>query len=111
MIVLLAQNTMPQVTCSLITAVQDSCRNGLLDWSPRLKLAMYTRDIYVSSKSTLRHRRLLLNVFTDVLGNIYGVVSRQRGRIVAEERTSFFAVTAMLPVIESSGFADGKVTD
>ncbi|KAI0061643.1 EF-G C-terminal domain-like protein [Artomyces pyxidatus] len=90
------QNRMSQITGSLISAVKDACRNGLLDWSPRLKLAMYSCDIQAS---------------TDVLGKVYGVVAKRRGRIVAEEMkegTSFFTVRAMLPVVESFGFADGK---
>ncbi|KAI0051129.1 P-loop containing nucleoside triphosphate hydrolase protein [Auriscalpium vulgare] len=88
------QNRMSQITGSLITAVKDACRNGLLDWSPRLKLAMYSCDIQAS---------------TDVLGKVYGVVAKRRGRIVAEEMkegTSFFTVRALLPVVESFGFAD-----
>ena len=47
----------------------------------------------------------------DVLGKVYGVVAKRRGRIVAEEMkegTSFFSVSALLPVVESFGFADGK---
>jgi ribosome assembly protein 1 len=46
----------------------------------------------------------------DVLGKVYGVVAKRRGRVVAEEMregTSFFNVSALLPVIESFGFADG----
>ncbi|KAF8237165.1 P-loop containing nucleoside triphosphate hydrolase protein [Tricholoma matsutake] len=88
------QNRMPQVAGSVISAVRDACRNGLLDWSPRLMLAMYTCDIQASS---------------DVLGKVYAVVAKRRGRIVAEEMkegTSLFNVTALLPVIESFGFAD-----
>lgn len=111
----LVQNTMPQVIGSLITAVQDACRNGLLDWSPRLKLAMYTCDIQASSTSEPLHQRSLnridVTITADVLGKVYGVVSRRRGRIVSEEMkegTSFFTVTAMLPVVESFGFADGE---
>lgn len=41
---------------------------------------------------------------------MYGVVAKRRGKIVAEEMnegTSFFAVSALLPVVESFGFADG----
>ncbi|KAJ6620812.1 translation elongation factor 2 [Mycena sp. CBHHK59/15] len=88
------QNRMAQVTGSVISAVRDACKNGLLDWSPRLMLAMYTCDIQAS---------------TDVLGKVYGVVAKRRGRIVAEEMkegTSFFNVSALLPVVESFGFAD-----
>lgn len=46
----------------------------------------------------------------DVLGKMYGVVAKRRGRIVSEEMkegTSFFTVSALLPVAESFGFADG----
>ncbi|KAJ7205916.1 translation elongation factor 2 [Mycena haematopus] len=87
------QNRMSQVTGSVISAVRDACRNGLLDWSPRLMLAMYSCDIQAS---------------TEVLGKVYGVVARRRGRIVAEEMkegTSFFTVSALLPVVESFGLA------
>jgi len=88
------QNKMAQVTGSVISAVRDACRNGLLDWSPRLMLAMYTCDIQCSP---------------DVLGMVYGVVAKRRGRIVAEEMregTSLFNVTSHLPVVESFGFAN-----
>lgn len=47
----------------------------------------------------------------DVLGKVYGVVARRRGRIVAEEMkegTTFFTVRALLPVVESFGFSDGQ---
>ncbi|KAH9841508.1 P-loop containing nucleoside triphosphate hydrolase protein [Rhodofomes roseus] len=87
-------NRMAQVTGAFITSVREACRNGLLDWSPRLMLAMYTCDIQAS---------------TDVLGKVYGVVAKRRGRIVSEEMkegTEFFTVRALLPVVESFGFAD-----
>ncbi|OXG99938.1 hypothetical protein C370_07273 [Cryptococcus neoformans A1-35-8] len=38
---------------ALISAVRDACRQGMLDWSPRIKLAMYTCDIQASSTSPL----------------------------------------------------------
>ena len=41
-----------QASGSLIPAVKEACRAGMLDWSPRLMLAMYTCDIQASSKST-----------------------------------------------------------
>jgi translation elongation factor EF-G len=43
------QNKLSQITGSLISAIKEGCRNGLLDWSPRLKLAMYSCDIQASS--------------------------------------------------------------
>ncbi|THH15351.1 hypothetical protein EW146_g5098 [Bondarzewia mesenterica] len=88
------QSRISQVTGSLISATKDACRNGLLDWSPRLMFAIYSCDIQAS---------------TDVLGKVYGVVAKRRGRIVSEEMkegTSFFTVQALLPVVESFGFAD-----
>ncbi|KAF9013346.1 P-loop containing nucleoside triphosphate hydrolase protein [Cyathus striatus] len=88
------QNRIAQVTGSVISSVRDACRSGLLDWSPRLQLAMYSCDIQAS---------------TDVLGKVYAVVAKRRGRIVAEEMkegTTFFNVSALLPVVESFGFAD-----
>ncbi|KAH0832197.1 hypothetical protein J3R83DRAFT_13116 [Lanmaoa asiatica] len=90
----IVQNRLTQVTGSVISAVRDACRNALLDWSPRLKLAMYSCDIQAS---------------TDVLGKVYGVVAKRRGRIVGEEMkegTTYFTVSALLPVVESFGFAD-----
>lgn len=46
----------------------------------------------------------------EVLGKVYGVISKRRGRIVSEEMkegTAFFTIRALLPVVESFGFADG----
>jgi ribosome assembly protein 1 len=97
-----------------MTAVKDACRNGLLDWSPRLLMAMYSCDIQASSTpSPLHHPPATDQTTADVLGKVYGVVARRRGRIVAEEMkegTSFFTVSSLLPVAESFGFADGKHT-
>lgn len=48
----------------------------------------------------------------EVLGKVYGVVSKRKGRIVSEEMkegTAFFTVSALLPVVESFGFADGEL--
>ncbi|GAA5948993.1 hypothetical protein JCM21900_003165 [Sporobolomyces salmonicolor] len=78
----------------LISAGQDAFRHGLLDWSPRLQLAMYSCDIQATG---------------EVLGKVYGVVAKRKGRIVSEEMkegTAFFTVSALLPVVESFGFAD-----
>ncbi|KAJ7202772.1 P-loop containing nucleoside triphosphate hydrolase protein [Mycena pura] len=88
------QNRVAQVAGSVLSGVREACRNGLLDWSPRLMLAMYSCDIQAS---------------TEVLGKVYGVVARRRGRIIADEMkegTSFFMVSALIPVVESFGIAD-----
>ncbi|GAA6010895.1 hypothetical protein JCM11491_004589 [Sporobolomyces phaffii] len=78
----------------LISVGQDAFKNGLLDWSPRLQLAMYSCDIQATG---------------EVLGKVYGVVAKRKGRIISEEMkegTAFFTVSALLPVVESFGFAD-----
>src|SRR5690606_25380162 len=65
-----------------------------LDWSPRLMLALYTVEI----QTTL-----------DVLGRTNDVLTRRRARIVSEamnEGTPFYSIRAVLPAVESFGFAD-----
>lgn len=83
-----------QLTSSLISGVREACRNGLLDWSPRLMLAMYSCEIQAAP---------------EVQGKVHAVLSRRRGRVVSEEMkegTLFFTIGALLPVVESFGFAD-----
>lgn len=46
----------------------------------------------------------------DALGKVYGVLSKRRGRIIAEEMkddTSFFLIKSVMPVVESFGFSEG----
>ncbi|KAL7945820.1 P-loop containing nucleoside triphosphate hydrolase protein [Trichoderma barbatum] len=89
-----ARDKLSRLTGEVIKAFQSSLRAGFLDWSPRLMLAMYTLEIQTS---------------TEVLGRVYDVLTRRRGRVVAEEMkegTPFFTIQAMLPVAESFGFAD-----
>ncbi|KAK1242053.1 hypothetical protein MKX07_000039 [Trichoderma sp. CBMAI-0711] len=89
-----AREKLGRLTGEVIKAFQSSMRAGFLDWSPRLMLAMYTLEIQTS---------------TEVLGRVYDVLTRRRGRVVAEEMkegTPFFTIQAMLPVAESFGFAD-----
>jgi ribosome assembly protein 1 len=45
-----AHSKKAQAKGSVISGVRDACRKGLLDWSPRLLLAMYSCDIQASSK-------------------------------------------------------------
>ncbi|CAB5357897.1 unnamed protein product [Rhizophagus irregularis] len=78
----------------IITTMRDACNKGFLEWSSRLMLAMYSCDVQAT---------------TDTLGRVYGVISRRRGRITSEELkegTTFFQIFALLPVVESFGFAD-----
>lgn len=83
-----------QVTGPLISSVREACRSALLDWSPRLMLAMYECDVQASP---------------EVLGKVHAVLARRRGKVVGEEMrdgSSYFTVTAWLPAVESFGFAD-----
>ena len=83
-----------RLTGEVIKTVRDSIRQGFLDWSPRLLLAMYSCEIQAS---------------TEVLGRVYGVITRRRGRILSEsmnEGTPFFTIVSILPVAESFGFSD-----
>lgn len=60
----------------------------------RLMAAMYTCSIQVT---------------TEVLGKMYAVIGKRQGRILNEELlegSSMFKVTALLPVVESFGFAE-----
>ncbi|KAG0309483.1 Cytoplasmic GTPase/eEF2-like protein (ribosomal biogenesis) [Dissophora globulifera] len=78
----------------VITTMRDACRLGFLEWSPRLMLAMYSCDIQTTA---------------EVLGKVYAVIARRKGKILHEEMkegTPFFAIQALMPVVESFGFAD-----
>ena len=89
-----AADTLNRLTSELIKTFQTALRGGFLDWSPRLMLAMYSVEIQAS---------------TEVLGRVYDVLTRRRGRVMAEtmkEGTPFFTIQAVLPVAESFGFAD-----
>ncbi|EGG07898.1 uncharacterized protein MELLADRAFT_35253, partial [Melampsora larici-populina 98AG31] len=83
-----------QLTGELISSLQESMKNAMLDWSPRLLLATYICEIQAT---------------TDVLGKVYAVVSRRKGTIISEEikdGTTFYSIKAKLPIIESFGFND-----
>src|SRR5262245_12203371 len=54
----------------MISAMREACRKGFLQNSPRLMLAMYSCQIQAQA---------------DVLGKVYGVLSRRRGRVLSEE--------------------------
>ncbi|KAL2271512.1 hypothetical protein VTJ83DRAFT_883 [Remersonia thermophila] len=89
-----ARDRLGRLTGEVIKTVQQSIHKGFLDWSPRLMLAMYSCEIQAS---------------TDVLGRVYDVLTRRRGRVQSEamnEGTPFFTIQALLPVAESFGFAD-----
>lgn len=89
-----ARDKLSRLTSEIIKTFQSSLRAAFLDWSSRLMLAMYSVEIQAS---------------TEVLGRVYDVLTRRRGRVVAEtmkEGTPFFTIQAVLPVAESFGFAD-----
>ncbi|KAF7545731.1 hypothetical protein G7Z17_g8962 [Cylindrodendrum hubeiense] len=89
-----ARDNVGRLTGELIKTFQSALRAGFLDWSPRIMLAMYSVEIQAS---------------TEVLGRVYDVLTRRRGRVGAEtmkEGTPFFTIQAVLPVAESFGFAD-----
>ncbi|ORY76105.1 GTPase Ria1 [Protomyces lactucae-debilis] len=88
------RSRLSQLYGQLISSVRDTIKRGFLEWSPRLMLAMYSCDVQASM---------------DVLGKVYGVISKRRGKIRAEEMkegTPFFTIRATLPVVESFGFSD-----
>ena len=73
----------------IVSMVKDCCRESFLRNQVRLMTAMYTCDIMVK---------------TEVLGKMFSVVNKRRGKVVAEELiegSSTFVVTAHIPVIES----------
>ncbi|KAJ6119946.1 Ribosome assembly protein 1 [Penicillium sp. IBT 18751x] len=85
---------MGRLTGDAIRLVREGITQGFLDWSPRIMLAMYSCEIQAT---------------TEVLGRVYGVITRRRGRILSEimkEGTPFFTILALLPVAESFGFAE-----
>ncbi|KAJ3019320.1 UNVERIFIED_CONTAM: Cytoplasmic GTPase/eEF2-like protein (ribosomal biogenesis) [Siphonaria sp. JEL0065] len=78
----------------VMASMRESCRQAFLKWSPRLALAMYSCDLQAPS---------------EVLGKVYAVLNKRRGRILSEEikdGTPFFQIKSLLPVIESFGFSD-----
>lgn len=89
-----ASQSMGRLTGEMIRTVRDAVRTGFLDWSPRVLLAMYSCEIQASA---------------EVLGRVYSVITRRRGRIVSEsllEPSPNFTILALLPVAESFGFSD-----
>ncbi|CAL3969270.1 unnamed protein product [Diplocarpon coronariae] len=89
-----ARDKLGRLTSEVIKTVQQAIKQGFLDWSPRLLLAMYSCEIQAS---------------TEVLGRVYDVLTRRRGRVQSEamnEGTPFFTIQSLLPVAESFGFSD-----
>ncbi|KAM4747337.1 elongation factor-like GTPase 1 [Rhinophrynus dorsalis] len=78
----------------LIATMKEACRYAFQVKPQRLMAAMYTCDIMATA---------------EVLGRVYGVLSKREGRVLLEEMkegTDMFIIKAVLPVAESFGFAD-----
>lgn len=78
----------------VVSTVKECCRRAFQSRPQRLVAAMYSCDIQVKS---------------EVLGKMYAVLGKRRGRIVKEEMiegSSTFVVTAHVPVVESLNFAE-----
>jgi ribosome assembly protein 1 len=113
-----ARDRIGRLTGEVIKTTQQAIRQGFLDWSPRLLLAMYSCEIQASSMRTPPFSLLLplLTTITnnhcftaEVLGRVYDVLTRRRGQILSEslkEGTPFFTIQSLLPVAESFGFSD-----
>jgi ribosome assembly protein 1 len=79
---------------TLLKALRAALPTALLEFSPRLRLA--TLVCSVAAPDT-------------ALGRVYDVLAKRRAHVVSEtlsERTNTYAVTAMLALRESFGFAD-----
>ncbi|OUM64667.1 hypothetical protein PIROE2DRAFT_68145 [Piromyces sp. E2] len=86
--------SMSTLSGQVISTIKEGCIRAFLEWSPRLSLATYSCEIQATA---------------EVLGKIYGVLSKRHARIYEEdlkEGTQFFQIKSLLPVIESFGFAD-----
>lgn len=121
-----ARDRVGRLTGEVIKTVQQSVHKGFLDWSPRLMLAMYSCEIQASSKFSFSHHVPLFRSTppshmgpshinlnnpktAEVLGRVYDVLTRRRGRVLSEamkEGTPFFSIQSLLPAAESFGFAD-----
>ncbi|XP_032906109.1 elongation factor-like GTPase 1 isoform X2 [Amblyraja radiata] len=78
----------------LIATMKEACRFAFQAKPQRLMTAMYTCEIMTTA---------------EVLGRVYGVLSKRAGRVLQEEMkegTEMFIIKAVLPVAESFGFAD-----
>nr|XP_054756574.1 elongation factor-like GTPase 1 [Lytechinus pictus] len=78
----------------VISTIKEGCRIAFQTQPQRLMAAMYKCDIQATA---------------EVLGRMYGVLSKRNGRILQEEMregSDVFEIAAVLPVAESFGFAE-----
>ncbi|ESO91714.1 hypothetical protein LOTGIDRAFT_122006 [Lottia gigantea] len=77
----------------IMSIVKDGCRKAFQTQSQRLVVAMFKCEIQVT---------------TEVLGKLYEVLGKRNGRVLSEkmkEGTQLFIVEAVIPIVESFGFA------
>ncbi|KAL5005381.1 hypothetical protein ScPMuIL_018837 [Solemya velum] len=78
----------------LMSCMKDGCRKAFQTQPQRLMAAMYRCNIQATA---------------DVLGKLYGVLNKRNGRAISDEMregTQVFNIHAVLPVVESFGFAE-----
>mmetsp|Transcript_1290 Transcript_1290/g.2653 ORF Transcript_1290/g.2653 Transcript_1290/m.2653 type:complete len:200 (+) Transcript_1290:345-944(+) len=77
----------------LIASVKDAARQALLRCGTRLLEPVYLCELQATQ---------------EILGKMYGVLSKRRSRVLSEEMregTTLFTIRAHMPVVESFGFA------
>ena len=82
------------VAGQLTAAVRAAARRAFLCRTPRLVEPLYLCDVQVTA---------------DLLGKTYAILGARRAAVVSEELkqgTPLFAIRALLPVVESFGFAE-----
>ncbi|KAK2157074.1 hypothetical protein LSH36_199g01022 [Paralvinella palmiformis] len=82
------------ITGQLMFCTKEACRKAFQAESQRLMIAMYSSVIQAT---------------VEVLGKLYAVLGKRNGRVLQadmKEGSSLFNVRAVLPVIESFGFAE-----
>ena len=86
-------STAAQLSGQLIAATKEACRSAFLACSTRLLEPLYNCELQATQ---------------EILGKTYGVLAKRRARIISEELkegTPIFTIRALLPVVESFGFA------
>ncbi|KAJ3225253.1 Elongation factor-like GTPase 1 [Clydaea vesicula] len=92
----------------IITTMREACKLAFLQWSPRLMTAMYSCEL----QAPCIIFTLIISInfgIADVLGKVYAVLAKRKGRILSEEMkdgTPYFSIKSLLPVVESFGFAE-----
>ncbi|KAJ3196953.1 Cytoplasmic GTPase/eEF2-like protein (ribosomal biogenesis) [Irineochytrium annulatum] len=102
---------------SILTGFQLATFVGPLCGEPMSGVAFFLESVKLdlenaeSKQISLLTGQLITTVrdASEVLGKVYAVLNRRRGRILSEEMkegTPFFNIRALLPVVESFGFSD-----